>query len=280
MQHSSRILQRLTLALPLLALDGCSGVSGLSGFLWQSPEVDRLASPSQNVAYPAPVDGPTVVAVYQFSDRTGQRKPNDKVALLSSAVTQGAESLLIKSLQEFGDGRWFRVVERSNLDNLIKERQLIRQQREAFEGPNATPLKPLMFAGMIIEGSIVGYDSNSAQGGIGGRMLGIGAQIEYRTDVVTIVLRAVSVQSGEVLLSIPVTKTIISYVTSTNLLKFIDMGTKAVEAEAGIGSNEPVTFATKAAIDAGVAEMVLSGEKKGLWRFSPDQTGNSGGKSR
>ena len=258
----------LALILLTLALAGCSGISGLYSAVWQDPEVGSMPAPMVSKTHPPPADGPTVVAVYQFSDRTGQRKANDKVALLSSAVTQGAESLLIKSLQEFGDGRWFRVVERTNLDNLIKERQLIRQQREAFEGPNATPLKPLLVAGMIIEGSIVGYDSNTSTGGLGGRMLGVGAQVEYRTDVVTINLRAVSVQSGEVLLSITVTKTILSYMTGANLFKFIDLGTRAIEAEAGLGSNEPVTFATKAAIDAGVAEMVIAGERQNLWRYS------------
>ena len=249
--------------LSALGLPACQG----NLFPWQEADTDPFPESRQSSELPPPADGPLVVAVYQFSDRTGQRKPSDKLALLSSAVTQGAESLLIKSLQEVGNGRWFRVVERSNLDNLIKERQLIRQQREAFEGPNATPLKPLLFAGMIVEGSIVGYDSNLATGGLGGRYLGVGAQTEYRVDVVTIVLRVVSVQSGEVLLSTTATKTIASHMSSVNVLKFIDMGTKAVEFEAGAGGNEPVTYATRVAIDAAVVAMIQAGERRKLWRY-------------
>ena len=71
-----------------------------------------------------PLDGPIItVAVYGFADKTGQLKPNDKLAVFSKAVTQGAEVFLIKSLKDVPG--WFRVVERVGLDNLIKERQLI-----------------------------------------------------------------------------------------------------------------------------------------------------------
>jgi curli production assembly/transport component CsgG len=66
-----------------------------------------------------PLDGPVVtVAVYGFADKTGQLKPNDKLAVFSKAVTQGAEVFLIKSLKDVPG--WFRVVERVGLDNLIK----------------------------------------------------------------------------------------------------------------------------------------------------------------
>ena len=65
-----------------------------------------------------PLDGPVVtVAVYGFADKTGQLKPNDKLAVFSKAVTQGAEVFLIKSLKDVPG--WFRVVERVGLDNLI-----------------------------------------------------------------------------------------------------------------------------------------------------------------
>ena len=52
------------------------------------------------------------IAVYNFLDKTGQRKPADKIANLSSAVTQGSEVWVIKALQEVGNGTWFEVVER------------------------------------------------------------------------------------------------------------------------------------------------------------------------
>jgi len=221
-------------------------------------------------AVPKPERGKIVVAVYKFEDKTGQRKPAESVANLSSAVTQGAEVWVIKALQEVGRGRWFEVVERVGMDNLIKERQLIRNTREVYEKdlPNGpTPLKPMMFAGLILEGGIVGYDSNTAVGGVGARYLGIGAQTEYRVDTVTVVMRLVSVSTGKVLMSIATEKTIASYRSGADVFKFLDMGTNLVEFENGYSVNEPVNYAVRAAIEAGVIELVYEGARSGLWNF-------------
>ena len=134
------------------------------------------------------IDGPTIpIAVYGFQDKTGQKKPNDKLALFSSAVTQGAEVFLIKALQD--SKAWFKVVERVGLDNLVKERQLIRNQREVYEGKEAKALKPLTVAGVLVEGGIIGYDSNIRSGGNGARFLGIGASQQYRVDEIVISLQ-------------------------------------------------------------------------------------------
>ena len=73
-----------------------------------------------------PADTMPVVAVYAFLDRTGQRKSKDGIASFSTAVTQGAESFLIDALKTAGKGKWFRVVERTSLDALVRERQIIR----------------------------------------------------------------------------------------------------------------------------------------------------------
>ena len=67
----------------------------------------------------------TVVAVYAFPDLTGQRKSSDNIASFSTAVTQGAEHVLVEALRDAGRGNWFVVVERSGLDHLTKERQLV-----------------------------------------------------------------------------------------------------------------------------------------------------------
>lgn len=218
-----------------------------------------------------PLDGEKItIAVYSFLDKTGQRKPSDNVANLSSAVTQGSEVWVIKALQEVGNGKWFEVVERVGMDNLIKERQLIRQTREVYEqnqegGP--TQLKPLLFAGLILEGGIVGYDSNVAVGGAGARWLGIGASTEYRIDTVTVVMRVVSVSTGKVLLSIATEKTIASHRSGADVFRFLDMGTRLLETETGFSVNEPVNYAVRAAVEQGIIEMVYEGEQKGLWKF-------------
>ena len=125
----------------------------------------------------------------------------------------------------------------------------------------------MRFAGLILEGGIVGYDSNVATGGAGARYLGIGATTEYRVDTVTVAMRIVSVETGRVLVSVATEKTIASYRSGTNFFKFLDMGTQALETESGFSVNEPVNYAVRAAIEAGIIEIVYKGEQKDLWSF-------------
>jgi curli production assembly/transport component CsgG len=216
----------------------------------------------------SPLNGiPIPLAVYKFPDLTGQRKPNEKFANLSSAVTQGSEVFLIKALQDAGKGKWFQVVERASLENLVKERQLIRSQRELYEKDQAKPLTPLIVAGIMVDGGVIGYDSNIGSGGIGARLLGIGANQEYRKDEVTVVIRLISVNTGEVLLSTGSSKTVLSTSAGANVFKFIDVGTKSVEFEAGNAVNEPTTYAVRIAIEAAVVDMIKEGVKKKLWSY-------------
>jgi curli production assembly/transport component CsgG len=172
---------------------------------------------------------------------------------------------LIKSLQD--SKNWFKVVERVGLDNLIKERQLIRNQREVYEGKDARPLKPMTVAGVMIEGGIIGYDSNIRSGGNGARFLGIGGSQQYRVDEIVISMRLISVNSGEVLLTTAVSKTIFSTQHNVGVLRFVDAGTKALELENGMALNEPTTYAVRVAIEQAVYDMIVEGEKKGIWRY-------------
>ena len=248
--------------LAVVALSGCASVVNIP-----QPEapvlVENLNTEFHTIS--APSTGKLVAAVYGFTDKTGQRKPSDKMANISTAVTQGSEVWLIKALQEVGGGKWFQVVERVGLDNLTKERQIIRQARESVGDERV--LKPMLFAGVIIEGGIIGYDSNVLTGGAGVRYLGVGPSTEYRQDVVTITMRMTSTQTGEVLISTSVTKTIISSGSSMGVFKFFDMGTSSFEAEAGHTINEPVNYAVRVAIEQAVVELIKAGEKKELWKF-------------
>lgn len=252
-------MKLLSLLLVLL-LTGCGTIAA-----WpDKPEVVKQVNKVEPV-YPKPKYGQITVAVYSFKDLTGQRKPSDKIASFSSAVTQGGEAILIKSLQDVHNGSWFKVVERVGLDNLVKERQMIKQMREIYEGRDAKPLAPLLFAGMIIEGGIVAYDSNYETGGVGARVFGIGATTQWRKDVVTVSIRAVAVQSGTVLSTITTTKTILSYSDGISVLKFNELGTKAIETELGRAANEPVNRAVQSAIEAAVKELIEDGIRKGHW---------------
>lgn len=246
-------------------LIGCANHAGINGYT--DPELSPAPLQQKFQEIP-PLDGPKItIAVYSFTDKTGQRKPNDKFSSLSSAVTQGAESWVIQALQEVGNGTWFQVVERVGLDNLVKERQLIRSTREQYEGEEASVLKPLLFAGLLIEGAVVGYDSNVVSGGSGARYLGIGATTQYRVDTVTISMRIVSVSTGEVLSSVTVQKNIASHATGVDVFKFLDMGTKALEIETGMAINEPVNYAVRSAVEQSIVELVEQGERRGLWQY-------------
>jgi curli production assembly/transport component CsgG len=122
-------------------------------------------------------------------------------------------------------------------------------------------------AGIMIEGGIIGYDTNIRSGGNGARFLGIGGSQQYRVDEVVISMRIVSVNSGEVLLTNAVSKTIYSTQHNVGVLRFVDAGTKALELENGAALNEPTTYAVRVAIEQAVYDMIVEGEKKGLWRY-------------
>jgi curli production assembly/transport component CsgG len=218
-------------------------------------ELDNITPPKMKVP----------IAVYSFTDMTGQRKPSENMSLISTAVTQGGHIWLIQSLKNAGNGEWFQVVERGALANLIKERQIIRQTRETYGDEDI--IKPLLFAGVLIEGGIVGYDTNTQTGGLGARMLGIGASSQFREDTVSIGIRLISVNTGEVLLAISTEKTIWSAQQSATVFKFLDAGTKLLETEVGYTENESSTYAVRKAIDAAVMELIYEGERKGLWEF-------------
>jgi curli production assembly/transport component CsgG len=259
----------------LLSLLLVTALSGCAHIHMETAKEEPVAlQPRENLISKLPeLDGPPItIAVYGFGDKTGQMKPNDRIAVFSKAVTQGAEVFLIKSLQDAKN--WFKVVERVGLDNLIKERQLIRNQREVYEGKDARPLKPMTVAGVMIEGGIIGFDSNIRSGGNGARFLGIGGSQQYRVDEIVISLRLVSVNSGEVLITNAVSKTIYSTQHNIGVLRFVDAGTRALELENGQALNEPTTYAVRVAIEQAVYDMIVEGQKKGLWRYKVSKPAN------
>ena len=204
-----------------------------------------------------------IVAVYSFQDLTGQRKSVDGIASFSTAVTMAPETYLIRALKQSG---FFKVVERKGLDHLTRERQLIRQTRTSFN--DDTGQEPLLFAGLIIEGGIVDYNTNLLSGGMGARYLGIGNSKQYREDTVVVSLRLVSVSTGEILLEILTSKTILSVGLSNDFFRFIADGTKLVEFESGNAMNESKSIAIQAAMETGVVELIRQGRERGYWMYA------------
>ena len=207
-----------------------------------------------------------IVAVYpsSFTDQTGQRKSNSQFALFSTAVTQQPSALLIRALKHASKGKFFRVVERVGLDNLTKERQLIRSAREQLSA-ESKKVPPLLFAGVLLEGAVISYETNLSTGGVGARYLGIGKSAQYRQDNITVSLRMVSVATGEILIEVMSQKTIFSYGQSDDVFRFIEMGTELVEIEAGNSSNESTTIALMKAIEGAVLELINIGYDRRFW---------------
>lgn len=209
---------------------------------------------------PLPARTP-VVAIYKFEDLTGQRKSRDGIADFSSAITQAPEAYLIRALKQ---SRFFKVVERKGLDHLTRERQLIRQTRTSFEDEKEQ--LPLIFAGLIIEGGIVDYNTNLLTGGAGARYLGIGTSKQYREDKVVVSMRMVSVSTGEILIEILTSKTILSVGVSNDFFRF-NADNDLIEVESGNAMNEPKYIAVQAAIETAVVELITQGQEKGYWKY-------------
>jgi curli production assembly/transport component CsgG len=150
---------------------------------------------------------------------------------------------------------------------LLKERQMIKQTREIYDGANAKMLPPLQMAGVILEGGIIDYNSNTLTGGTGARIFGIGAQTAYTQDVVVISLRLVSVQTGEVLTTVTVEKNLLSTADGATALKFFNQATQAFEFDSSQTFNEPGNYALRSAIETAVIELINKGERNGLWKF-------------
>ena len=208
-----------------------------------------------------PVKKP-VVAVYSsgFTDATGQRRSNSKYASFSTAITSSPDAYLIRALKH---SKFFDVVERKGLDNLTKERQLIRSTRENFD--ENQKLQPLLFAGILMEGGVIGYETNIKSGGAGARYLGIGGSKEYRQDSITISLRTVSVSTGKVLIEVLVTKSVLSASISQDVFRFYNNNTELVEIESGIVENESVNIALQTAVETAVLQTILEGLELGYW---------------
>lgn len=235
----------------------------------EQPTTVQTTTTHERLVELPPAKRQPTAAVYAFPDKTGKRKPTEKYASYSRAVTQGAASILIKALNDAGGGDWFDVLPRGNLQDVLRERKIIRKVRARSNEQTAPRLPKLSFAGVIFEGGVIGFDSNTMTGGIGARFLGIGANTEYRKDTVTVYLHATSSSTGELLHSVQARKTIFSYALQASVFKFVSYK-ELLEAEAGITNNEPNMVALRQAIEEALYAMIVEGSQKGLWQFQSE----------
>ncbi len=216
-----------------------------------------------------PISKETIfAAVYDMPDQTGQlRTSGETVQNYSRAVSQGASSLLMQGLGKVAKGSFFKVLDRSAMEKLTLERRIMRDASQSAADTSFMP-PPLLLAGVIIDGAVIGYDSNIETSGKGIRFRGIGGFKENRRDIVTVTLRATSTRTGEVLHSVLSEKSVHSVLMQGSVFSFLDGTDDILEIEGGISSNEPGLFALSQAIDFAIYELVVEGAVKGIWDFA------------
>ncbi|MEM5511722.1 CsgG/HfaB family protein [Pseudoalteromonas sp. AS84] len=252
-------MYKLLITITLLGLSGCASLGNLIPPSQQkaiSLEPTELFADLKNL--PKPV-GSIPVSVYSFRDQTGQYKPQTNVSSFSTAVTQGANSILVQALHE---SDWFTPVEREGLQNILTERKIIRAGQA--DSPNQADLPPLTTAKIILEGGIISYDTNVKTGGLGMEYFGIGASELYREDAISIYLRAVDVRTGQVLLSVATSKKVLSQEMRAGFFRYVSYK-RLAEAEAGFSDNEPMSICVTQAIEKALTDLITKGIDKGLW---------------
>lgn len=269
---SLKSFSRASLVVASFALGGCSQFGPFEAKEIASPTLTPVTPIGARLAFLSSPAQKVDVAIYSYEDRTGQQKPAEGYANFSKAVTQGGDAILVDVLKDVGNGQWFNVIERNGLKNLMTERGLIDQTNENYKNLQRSSLPPLRFAGMLIEGGIIDYDSNVLTGGDGASILGIGYNTQYRRDRVSVALRAVSVSTGEVLVSVQTDKTVYSVLEQDSA--FLYVSSDAIfQFERGYTRNEPVGLAVRQAIELAVYGLVMEGANANLWAFADEIEG-------
>lgn len=263
-------MQRLLLLIAVTLLSGCLTAPPKEA---AKPTLMPRAQSFRDLTHLPDPKGKLFVSVYNIQDETGQFKPYP-ASNFSTAVPQSATSMLVTALK---DSRWFIPLERQGLQNLLNERKIIRaaQENGTVAENNRMPLQSLVAANVMIEGSIIGYESNVKSGGVGARYFGIGGDTQYQLDQIAVNLRVVNVSTGEVLSSVNTSKTILSYEVQAGVFRFIDYQ-RLLEGEIGYTSNEPVMLCLMSAIETGVIFLINDGINRGLWELKDkDDTKNA-----
>ena len=258
-------MRSLFLLLMIFSLTGCLTAPPNQA---AKPTLLPRAQSYQDLTNLPPARGKIFVSVYNIQDETGQFKPYP-ASNFSTAVPQSATAMLVSALK---DSKWFIPLERQGLQNLLNERKIIRaaQENGSVAENNARALSSLVAANILIEGSIIGYESNVKSGGVGARYFGIGASTQYQLDQIAVNLRAVDVNTGEVLSSVNTSKTILSYEVQAGVFRFVDYQ-RLLEGELGYTTNEPVMLCLMSAIETGVIYLVNDGISRNLWQLQNPQ---------
>jgi len=137
--------------------------------------------------------------------------------------------------------------------------------------PAATPpagspnrLSTVRVAEILLLGQVTAYDRATREVTGGLAFAGTGGDGTLVTDLVTFSLRAVAVQTGEVLGQTSVTKSVTSLKADVHRTKILS--TTILDVEFGGAGNEPVGLALRAAVRASLGQLINKGIEDGWWR--------------
>ncbi|HJV40528.1 CsgG/HfaB family protein [Caulobacter sp.] len=251
----------------LLALSGCATRPALV----KPPTVMAR----QEIPLPPPPPRALTVGVYSCIDTSGQRRPTQLPQELSTAVPMDCTPYLIDAVRSLRPGYVY-LVERQHVDELLRERQLatlaLNSMPEPAAGgvqePAGSPaaarkLYTLRVAEILLVGQVVAYDRSTREIKAGAAVGAVGASGTYVTDLVTFSLRAVAVQTGEVLGQTTVTKSVNSLAVGGHITKIYS--TSVLDLEAGGSANEPVGLALGSAVRSALTQLVDQGIHDGWW---------------
>ncbi|MBI3358016.1 MAG: CsgG/HfaB family protein [Nitrospirae bacterium] len=239
-----------------LLVVGCAGASQIRharAVLNETPLTHLLRSvppPARKIA----------VVVYRFRDMTGQYATKTNFSTGSTAVTQGATSMLITALLETG---WFLPVERENLADLLTEQRIITQKVQSLN-KEVDLVRNATVGEYLIAGGVTEFNDDIVTGGLGARWLGIGPTTQFRIASVGLDLRLVNLSTGVILESVSASKRIVSHVDSFSAFRFL-RPEQLLEFEVGIGNNEPPQMAAREAIEQTVRLLIARAVMDGYW---------------
>jgi curli production assembly/transport component CsgG len=279
--------------LALLGLSACSHLQAANDPPAHIAVIGSLAKTSPMLAQLPPPPRQITVAVYDFPDLTGQRKPTAPGAVvseLSTAVTQGASSIVIEALQAAGNGTYFNVVDRTRDADQVRERSVIAdstgspsnkpdKKGDGKTGSSAANVRRLRPAEYIINGGLVAFERSVLISNSSLSILGIGGAKSVIRNYVSVTMRLVRADTAEVVASVTAyrsidtdTAGISSHSRAANGLYPDSLLTKYpspsdyLEADFSGTRNEMTQIAIREAIEADLIELIDRGNRMALWQ--------------
>lgn len=263
----------LVIAVYLFTLPGC---------VWEGlPSATPTVLTDEPISLPPPPRRPLTLGIYNCIDTTGQRRPTGQPQELSTAVPLDCTPYMIEAIRSLQPGYVY-LVERQHVDELLRERQLavlaLNSAAEAGQAarggglPRAnvpTPpqhhLATLRVAELLLIGQVVAYDRATKQASGGLAINGVGGDATWVTDLITFSLRAVAVQTGQVIGQTMATKSVTSLRIAGHATRIFSSSASAVEFELGGSGNEAVGLALRAAVHSALGKLIEQGIHDGWW---------------